>query len=245
MRLSLFITCLVDQFHPEIGLGMVCVLERLGVACDFPDAQTCCGQPAFNAGCPDEARLVARQFIRAFRDSELIVAPSGSCVSFVKHHLPSLFEPGSDEHREAMSIAGRVHEFSQFLVGVLGKDDVGAAFAHRVTYHDSCHLLRELGVKDEPRRLLAKVRGLELVDTPAPDTCCGFGGVFSITQPDISAAMGHDKIENIRRAGAEYVVACDTGCLMHLRGLMSRGGAPVKALHLAEVLASQELTTDD
>lgn len=236
MKVSLFITCLVDQFHPEIGLGMVRVLERLGLACEFPDAQTCCGQPAFNAGCPDEARRVARQFLRAFQDTEHIVAPSGSCVSFVKHHLPSLFEPGSDEHRDATAVAGRVHEFSEFLVRVLGTDDVGAAFPHRVTYHDSCHLLRELGVRDEPRRLLAKVRGLELVELPASDTCCGFGGVFSITQPDISAAMGEDKIKNIRRSGAEHVVACDTGCLMHLRGLMSRHGIGVKAVHLAEIL---------
>lgn len=236
MRVSLFVTCLVDQFHPEIGLGMVRVLERLGLTCDFPEAQTCCGQPAFNAGCPDEARRVARQFIRAFLNTEHIVAPSGSCVSFVKRHLPSLFGPGSDEHRDAMAIAARVHEFSEFLVRVLGKNDVGAAFPHRVTYHDSCHLLRELGVKDEPWRLLGHVRGLELVEMPASDTCCGFGGVFSIKQPDISTAMGEDKLGNLRRSGVEYLVACDTGCLMHLRGLISRRGMKMKALHLAEIL---------
>jgi L-lactate dehydrogenase complex protein LldE len=237
MRVSLFITCLVDQFHPEIGLGMATVLERLGVDCDVPAGQTCCGQPAFNAGCPDEARPVARQFLRAFGDAERIVSPSGSCVAFVKHHLPALFERGSAEERDAAGIAGRTHEFSQFLVDVLGRDDVGAAFAHRVTYHDSCHLLRELGVRDEPRRLLARVRGLELVEMAAPDTCCGFGGVFSVKQPDISAAMAQDKLASIQRTGADVVVACDTGCLMNLRGLISRRGAKVKALHLAEVLS--------
>lgn len=237
MRAALFITCLVDQFHPEVGLAMVRVLERLGITCEFPAGQTCCGQPAFNAGCPDEARLVARQLIRAFRDAELIVAPSGSCVAFVKQHLPGLFEPGSREHLDAMAIARRVYEFSQFVVRVLGKDEVGAVFPHRVTCHDSCHLLRELGVKDEPRRLLARVRGLELVEMPASDTCCGFGGVFSVNQPEISAAMGAGKLENIRRSGAEYLVACDTGCLMRMRGVISRRGIGVKAVHLAEVLA--------
>jgi L-lactate dehydrogenase complex protein LldE len=237
MRAALFVTCLVDQFHPEIGLGMVTVLERLGVACDFPAAQTCCGQPAYNAGCPDQARSVARQFLRAFRDAGHIVAPSGSCVSFAKLHLPPLFEAGSPEHQDAVAIAQRLHEFSQFLVHVMGTEDVGAAFPHRVTYHDSCHLLRELGVKDEPRRLLARVRGLELVEMASSDTCCGFGGVFSIKQPEISAAMAADKVDHIRRSGAECVVAGDAGCLMNIRGLMRRRGVSVRAMHLAEVLA--------
>jgi L-lactate dehydrogenase complex protein LldE len=238
MRVSLFVTCLVDQFHPEIGLDVVRVLERLGVECDFPAAQTCCGQPAYNAGCPEEARTVARQFLRAFRDAPHIVAPSGSCVSFAKLHLPSLFEPGSAEHGDAVAIAGRLHEFSQFLVGTLGVEDVGAAFPHRVTYHDSCHLLRELGVKDEPRRLLSRVRGLELVEMSASETCCGFGGVFAIKQPEISAAMAGDKVDRVRQSGAECVVAGDTGCLMNIRGLMRRRGMGVRAMHLAEVLAA-------
>jgi L-lactate dehydrogenase complex protein LldE len=237
VRVSLFVTCLVDQFHPEVGLGMVTVLERLGLACDFPAGQTCCGQPAYNAGCEEEARSVARQFLRAFRNADPIVAPSGSCVSFVKRHLPALFEPGSTERTDADAVAARVHEFSQFLVRTLGQEDVGAVFPHRVTYHDSCHLLRELGVRDEPRRLLARVRGLELVEMRAPEVCCGFGGVFSIEQPEISAAMAGDKVDQVRQSGAEYLVACDTGCLMNLRGLMSRRGVPVKAVHLAEVLA--------
>jgi L-lactate dehydrogenase complex protein LldE len=236
-RVSLFITCLVDQFHPEVGVGLVRVLNRLGIACDFPESQTCCGQPAFNSGCPDEARVAARQFLRAFRDAELIVAPSGSCAAMAKVFLPTLFERESPEHRLAEELAGRVHEFSEFLVNVAGAEDVGARFPHRVTYHDSCHLLRELNVRDEPRRLLGHVQELELVELDASDACCGFGGTFSIKYPDISAAMGDQKIENLQRSRARYVVANDTGCLMQLRGLLHRRAIPIHALHLAEVLS--------
>ncbi len=239
MRVSLFITCLADQFRPEVGLGMVRVLDRLGVAYDFPPGQTCCGQPARNAGSVAEARAVGRQFLRAFRDAGTIVAPSGSCVSMVKHHLPGLFDPGSAEHDTARAIAARVHELSQFLVDVLHVDDVGAAFPYRVTYHDSCHLLRELGVQDQPRRLLRRVRGLELVDMAGSDNCCGFGGLFAVKQADISGAMGGDKIDRAIATGAQALVACDTGCLMHLDGILARRGAPLRAMHLAEVLGRE------
>jgi L-lactate dehydrogenase complex protein LldE len=239
MKVSLFITCLVDQFRPEVGLGMVRVLDRLGVAYDFPPGQTCCGQPARNAGSFGEARAVGRQFLRAFADADTIVAPSGSCVSMVKHHLPGLFAPGSPDHDAARAIAARVYELSQFLVDVLHVDDVGAAFPHRVTYHDSCHLLRELGVQDQPRRLLGRVRGLELVEMAGADTCCGFGGLFAVKQPDISGAMGGDKIDRAIATGARAIVACDTGCLMHLGGILARRDAPVRAIHLAEVLGRE------
>ena len=218
---------------------MVRVLDRLGVAYDFPPGQTCCGQPARNAGSFDEARAVGRQFLRAFGDAETIVAPSGSCVSMVKHHLPELFAPGSADHDAARAIAARVYELSQFLVDMLHADDVGAAFPHRVTYHDSCHLLRELGVKDQPRRLLGHVRGLELVEMAGSDTCCGFGGLFAVKQPDISGAMGGDKIDRAIATGAQAIVACDTGCLMHLGGVLARRGAPLRTMHLAEVLGRE------
>jgi len=237
MRVSLFITCLVDQFHPEVGIGLVAVLRRLGVTCDFPRAQTCCGQPAFNSGCPNEAAIAARQFLRSFGDSETIVVPSGSCAAMAKVYIPSLFEAGSKHHEESLAIAARVHEFSSFLVNVLGVSDVGASFPHRVTYHDSCHLLRELNVRNEPRTLLEHVRGLQYVGLTGAETCCGFGGTFSIKYPDVSAAMGDEKIANLQRSGAEYVVANDTGCLMHLRGMLTRLGLPIRPLHLAEVLA--------
>jgi L-lactate dehydrogenase complex protein LldE len=238
MKVSIFVTCLVDQFHPEVAEGMVRVLDRLGLAYDVPEGQTCCGQPALNAGFPDEARTVGRQWLRAFERAELIVAPSGSCVSMVRRHLPALFETGSREHEVALGLAGRVYELSQFLVDVLHVDDVGARFAHRVTYHDSCHLLRELGVASQPRRLLAHVDGLELVEMPGADACCGFGGLFAVKEADISGAMGHDKLTRARETGAEALVAGDTGCLMHLRGLLARGGGGLRALHLAEVLGS-------
>jgi L-lactate dehydrogenase complex protein LldE len=239
MRVSLFVTCLVDQFCPEVALGVVTVLDRLGVASDFPAGQTCCGQPAFNSGCVDEARRVGRQFLRAFRDAEVIVAPSGSCLEMAQRYLPSLFPPGSGERADAEAIAGRLHEFSSFLVDVLKVTDVGARFPHRVTYHDSCHLLRGLGVREQPRRLLAAVHDLECVPLAASDTCCGFGGTFAVKYPDISEAMGQDKLGNLARTGAEYLVAGDISCLLHLRGMLARQAFPAGALHLAELLAKE------
>jgi L-lactate dehydrogenase complex protein LldE len=236
MRVSLFITCLVDLFHPEVGRGMVAVLQHLGMRCELPAGQTCCGQPAFNSGCPEDARTVGRQFLSAFRDAEVIVAPSGSCTAMLRVHLPQLFPKDSQEFKDATSLATRVFEFSEFVVGTLGVTDVGARFPHRVTYHDSCHLLRELGVREQPRVLLREVRGLELADLADSDVCCGFGGTFSIKYPAISGAMGRDKIAAIAASGADYVVANDTGCLMHLRGLLARERVSVRALHLAEIL---------
>lgn len=240
VRVSIFITCLVDQFRPGVGLGMVRVLDRLGIDHRMPRAQTCCGQPAFNSGAHAEARLVARQFIDAFSDAEHIVAPSGSCTAMAKNYLPTLFAERSRERQRALDIASRVREFSDFLVNVVGAVDVGASFPHKVTLHPSCHLLRELHVTDAPRALLGAVRGIELVDLPDAETCCGFGGTFAVKYADISAAMGRDKIANVDRTGAEYVVTNDAGCLMHLAGLLHRTGGRVMPLHLAEVLGSEE-----
>lgn len=239
MRVSLLVTCLVDQFHPEVGRALVAVLERLGHEVHVPAGQTCCGQPALNSGCPDEARAVARQLLRAFDGADAVVAPSGSCTAMVRVHLPHLFPAGTSEHAAAVHLAARTFEFSEFLVTRLGTTEVGARFPHRVTYHDSCHLLRELGVADEPRALLRQVRDLEFVELSASDTCCGFGGTFSVAYPAISASMGSDKIDQIHRSGAAFVVANDTGCLMHLRGLLARRGSAVRALHLSEVLAGE------
>jgi len=237
MPASLFVTCLVDQFHPEVGRSVVTVLDRLGVRYDVPRAQTCCGQPAFNAGCVQEAARVARQFLRAFADAELVVVPSGSCAEMVKVHMPSLFPEGSREQAAAVRLGGRVREFTQFLVHDLQRTDVGARFPHRVTYHDSCHLLRGMGVGDEPRALLRQVRELEYVELEAADTCCGFGGTFAAKYPSISGGMGREKLACVMATGAEYLVAADTGCLMHLRGLIARQQVPLLAVHLAEVLA--------
>ncbi len=239
MRVSIFITCLVDQFYPEIGQAMLAVFDRAGIEYELPRGQTCCGQPAFNSGCPDEARRVARRLVVAFADSEVIVAPSGSCTEMMTKYVPALFPEGTPERREAEAVSGRIREFSDFLVNVAGVSDVGARFPHRVAYHDSCHLLRGLGIRGEPRTLLAHVRDAEIVEMDASDTCCGFGGTFAVKYPGISGAMGREKLRNLTRSGAEYLVACDTGCLIHLRGMIAREGLPVGALHLAEVLAAQ------
>lgn len=238
-RISLFITCLVDQFFPRVGIAMVKVLERCGVAVDFPAAQTCCGQPAFNSGFHDEARRVARTWLAAFSASEAIVAPSGSCVAMVRQGFAELFHDHGAERDEALRLAARTYEFSEFLVSVLGREDVGAEFAGPVAYHESCHLLRELRVSRQPRALLGKVRGLELRDLELAQECCGFGGTFSAKFPELSAAMADEKLRALERCGAGTLVACDMGCLMHLEGRARRLGLPLRCLHIAEVLAGQ------
>ena len=202
-RVSLFVTCLVDQLFPQIGLAMTDVLERLGYEVDFPEQQTCCGQPAFNSGFRGEARLVARHFLSAFRDADYIVCPSGSCTSMVRNHYAELFHKDAASLAAAEALAPKVFEFSEFLLKVAGREDVGASFDGVVTYHDPCHALRELKLREEPRRLLRAVRGLELREMDIADECCGFGGTFSVKFDDVSAAMLHAKIDSIRRTGAE------------------------------------------
>ncbi len=236
-RVSLFVTCLVDQLFPRVGLAMAEVLERLGYQVEFPEAQTCCGQPAFNSGYRGEARAVGRHFLKAFRDAECIVCPSGSCASMVRHHYAEIFHKDPEALAEAGKVAPRVHEFSEFLVRVAGREEVGARFEGVVTYHDSCHALREMGLREEPRRLLRAVRGLELREMDIAEECCGFGGTFSVKFEDVSVAMLGTKIDAIRRTGAEAVVSADSSCLMQIRGGLERAGLPVRALHLAEVLA--------
>lgn len=236
-KVSLFVTCLVDQLFPQIGLAMTEVLERLGYAVDFPEAQTCCGQPAFNTGFRGEARLVARHFLQVFRDAEYIVCPSGSCTSMVRHHYAEIFHKDAESLAAARALAPRVFEFSEFVLQVAKREDVGARFDGVVTYHDSCHALRELHIREEPRRLLRQVRGLELREMDIGEECCGFGGTFSVKFDDVSAAMLRAKIESIRRTGAEAVVSADPSCLMQIRGGLSRAGLPIRIMHLAEVLA--------
>ncbi len=237
-RVSLFVTCLVDQLFPQIGLAMADVLERLGYAVDFPEAQTCCGQPAFNTGFRGEARQVARHFLKVFRDAAYIVCPSGSCTAMVRHHYAEIFHKDPASLAASRAIEPRVFEFSEFLLRVAGCEDVGARFDGVVTYHDSCHALRELQLRDEPRRLLRAVRGLELREMDIAEECCGFGGTFSVKFGDVSSAMVHAKIESIRRTGAQAVVSADPSCLMNIHGGLSRAGLPIRALHLAEVLNS-------
>ena len=238
-RVALFVTCLVDQFYPQVGESVVKVLRRLGVEVTFNPAQTCCVQPAFNTGFREEAHSVASRVLDLFDDADYVVAPSGSCTSMVRVFYPELFADEPERLAKLENLRIRFFEFSELLVKVLKAKDVGARFAHRVAYHDSCHLLRELGIESEPRALLGAVRDIELLDLKDNQVCCGFGGTFAIKFPEVSVAMGQDKVRAALDAGAEYLVANDSGCLMHLAGLIHRQGLPLKTLHLAEVLSGQ------
>ncbi len=243
MRVSLFITCLVDQMFPGVGRAMVTTLRRLGAEVIFNGEQTCCGQPAFNAGYRADARQMAEHFISVFeRDTaDFIVAPSGSCTAMVRNFYQELFQV--PEEKAWLERLGRVRcrlkEFSEFIVQVLQVDDVGARFPRRVAYHDACHLLRELRISDEPRRLIRAVRDIEFVEMEAPDTCCGFGGTFSVKYAEISNAILQEKLDRIVRSRVEYLIANDSSCLMQIAGGLSRAGSPVKTMHLAELLASR------
>jgi len=244
MKVSVFITCLVDQLYPAAGLAMCATLERLGVEVTFNAAQTCCGQPAFNTGFREEAREVARPTLellaRELETSDYVVAPSGSCTAMIKNLYPVLFAADAGLCAEAARVGARVFEYSQFLVDVLRVEDVGARFEGRVTYHSSCHALRELGVAEQPRKLIAAVRDCEFVEAENSDACCGFGGTFALKYPDISAAIADEKIGAIERSGARAVVSCDAGCLMQMAGMLARRGSHVRCLHIAELLSSAE-----
>jgi L-lactate dehydrogenase complex protein LldE len=235
MKISLFIPCFVDQFYPQVGMSIVQVFERLGHTVDYPEAQTCCGQPAFNSGYWDEARTMAERQMSVFRDAENVVIASGSCGAMVKFFYPELFH-GCPGEAEAKALAAKTFEFSDFLVNQLGVLDVGAKFPGKATFHDGCHGLRELGAKKTPRQLLEHVKGLDLVEMKEAETCCGFGGTFAVKFPTISTAMGEVKCANAAETGAEYIISGDSSCLMHIQGLLSRQGSPMKTLHLAEVL---------
>jgi L-lactate dehydrogenase complex protein LldE len=238
-QISLFVTCIVDQLFPNVGMSVASVLERLGYTVAFPPAQTCCGQPAFNSGFRDDARSVARHFLNVFRDSEYIVVPSGSCTSMISHHYAELFAGEPKRLEEIHGMKKKVWEFSRFLTEVAAVEDVGARLESVVTYHDSCHALRELRIKDGPRRLLSRVKGLELREMDTAEECCGFGGTFSVKFPEVSGGMARTKIESIKRTGASVVVSIDSSCLMQLHGAIRREGLPVTTMHLAEVLASR------
>ncbi len=235
MRVSLFIPCITDQFYPEVGVATVKLLRNFGADVAYPKDQTCCGQPAFNSGYHDEAKELAERFIKIFSDAEYIVAPSGSCVSMVKvfyEHLglsPQL-------QQQLAGIKSKIFEVSEFLTTVLKVEETGASFPHVVTYHDSCHLLRELGISAAPRTLIRNVKGIDFKEMPESTRCCGFGGTFSVKFPEISVVMGNDKINTIKLSGAEYVVADDSSCLMHIDGLLKRQNIPIKTMHIAELL---------
>jgi L-lactate dehydrogenase complex protein LldE len=238
-RVSLFVTCMVDQLFPKVGMAMAGVLERLGYQVDFPEDQTCCGQPAFNSGYRAEARTVARHFLKVFDRCEHVVVPSGSCTAMITHHFGELFEKEPATLERLHALEKRVWEFSTFVTEVAGVEDVGARFDEVVTFHDGCHALRELGIRSSPRRLLARVRGLELREMLPAEECCGFGGTFSVKFAELSGAMARTKIDAIVGTGAQTVVSLDPSCLMQIQGALSRAGSSVRTMHLAEVLASR------
>jgi L-lactate dehydrogenase complex protein LldE len=237
-KVAMFIPCFVDQLNPEVGLDMARVLRRIGYAVEFPEAQTCCGQPGFTSGYWQEARPVAERFVKIFgaSDADAIVCPSGSCTTMVRNFYSDLLA-GNALAAEAAKLAKRVFEFSEFLVKVAKVADVGASFPHRVACHDACHALRELRLKQEPRELLRNVRGLELVEMPYSEECCGFGGTFATKFAMISAAMGETKALNAEASSAEYVTSTDPSCLMHLDGVLRLRKSPVRTIHLASILA--------
>lgn len=234
---SLFFTCLADAFYPDVCFAAVAVLERFGAEVRVPLAQTCCGQPAFNSGNRKEARKMARRFLAAFRGEGYIVTPSGSCAAMVRNEYPVLFRDEPDMLALSTLAASRLYELSEFLVEVLGVTDPRSSFRGKVTYHDSCHLKRGLGVSEAPRKLLRAIPGVTLVEMEESDRCCGFGGVFSVKYPHVSCRMVEEKIEKILATGAQVVTSGDLGCLMNIGGMISRSGYPVRAVHLAEILA--------
>lgn len=238
-RVALFVTCLADTLFPQVGKATVAVLERLGCEVVFPRAQTCCGQAHVNTGYLREAFPLVQGFVEVFEPFTVVVAPSGSCVGSIRHQHPMVARAGGDERLalRAEAIAARTFELSEFLVDHLGVTDVGASFPHTVTYHPTCHSLRMLRVGDRPRRLLEQVQGLELIDLPDAEECCGFGGTFAVKNADTSTAMLADKMSAVLQTSAEVLVASDSSCLMHIGGGLSRLRAGVRPMHLAEVLA--------
>ncbi len=239
MNVTLFIPCFVDLLYPKVGISIVQIFERLGHTVEYPEELTCCGQPAFNSGYWDQARDVAIKVVERLKDSEAVVIASGSCGAMLKNFYPELFDK-TPHAQAARQLAGKCYEFSDFLVSKLGVTDLGAIFPAKVTFHDGCHGLRELGTKRPPRQLLEKVKGLELVEMGEAENCCGFGGTFAAKFPMISTAMGEVKCASAAETGAEYIVSNDSSCLMHLQGLMDREGAgKQRTIHLAEILNAQ------
>ncbi len=237
MTVQIFIPCFVDQLYPQTAFNMVKVLEKAGCTVEYNTSQTCCGQPAFNAGFWDDAKEVCTKFIKDFSGTDYIVAPSASCVGFVRNYYSKLFD-NSSFHNEVKDLQKRTFEFSEFLVNVLKVENVGATFHAKATYHDSCAGLRECRIKQEPRKLLAKVSGLEIVEMNDVETCCGFGGTFAVKFDAISIGMADQKAINATNTGAECIISTDLSCLMHLDGYIRRKGLPLQTMHIADVLAS-------
>ncbi|CDQ41128.1 MULTISPECIES: (Fe-S)-binding protein [Virgibacillus] len=239
MKVSLFITCVSDIIFADVGKNTVEILERVGCEVDFPAAQTCCGQPAYNSGYLQEAKKSMKQMMRAFKDSKYVVGPSGSCVGMLKEY-PAVFKGDPEWEEAANDLANKSFEITQFLVDVLGVTDLGSTFKGKVTYHPSCHMTRVLGVKDAPQTLLNNVKGVDFVELPVKEDCCGFGGTFAVKNPAISGEMVKEKSQHVSETNAEYLVGGDMGCLMNIGGRMRREGKNVKVVHITEILNTQE-----
>ena len=241
-RVALFATCINDMMFPDTPKAVVTILERMGCTVEFPMAQTCCGQMFTNTGYYDSAVPAVRSYVKAFEGYDYIVAPSGSCAGSVRHQHPMLARHAKDSGLIAAvdQAVTRTYDLTEFLVDVLKVTDVGAYFPHKVTYHPTCHSVRVAKVGDRPMQLLQSVRGIQVLDLPDADQCCGFGGTFSVKNPDVSVAMGSDKVRHVLSTGAEYIVTGDNACLMHIGGLLHRQNAPVKPIHLAQILAATE-----
>jgi len=237
MKVELFIPCFIDQLFPETAFNTVKVLEKAGCSVSYNPEQTCCGQPAFNAGFWDEAKTIGRKFLNDFSDDTPIVAPSASCTGMIRNYYSDLFT-NTTAHNKCRAIQGNIYELSDFLVNILDVDYFGAELEGRAVYHDSCSGLRECKIKEEPRRLLSKVFGLELVELPDNTTCCGFGGTFAVKFDAISTAMAQQKVDNALAMEAEYIISTDASCLMHLQNYIDRNNLPIKTIHLADVLAN-------
>lgn len=244
MEVSIFVTCLVDNLFPNVATSMVRVLNTQGVHVHYPPGQTCCGQPAFNSGYHAEAKTVATQMLDAFEDAKYVVSPSGSCTGMMHHYYGQLFADDEKLAKRAKQLAAKTYEFSQFMVDILGVQDVQATFERTVTYHPSCHGMRLLGVKDEPLQLLSRVRGIQFVDLPHQNDCCGFGGTFAVKMHEISKAMVDEKVDWVVETGAEVLVGTDMGCLMNIGGRLRHRGEAVRVMHLAELLSEGMVHTE-
>ncbi|RFU63485.1 (Fe-S)-binding protein [Peribacillus glennii] len=238
MKVTLFATCLVDMFQSGVGKATVELLERLGCDIEFPDSQVCCGQPAYNSGYVKESKEAMKKMIGTFENAEYIVTPSGSCATMFKEY-PHIFKDDGEWRERAQNVADKTYELTQFIVDVLGIEDVGARMNGKATYHTSCHMTRLLGVKEAPFRLLANVKGLEFVPLPGAHNCCGFGGTFSVKMGQISEQMVDEKVEHIEETDAEIIIGGDAGCMMNIGGRIGRKGKPIRVMHIAEVLNSR------
>lgn len=237
MNVQIFIPCFIDQLYPQVAFNMIKVLEKAGCTIQYNTNQTCCGQPAYNGGFWGEAKDVCTKFIKDFKGADYVVAPSASCIGFVRNYYPKLFD-NSSLHNDVKNLNERTFELSEFMIKVLNVDDVGAELNAKATYHNSCAALRECRIKAEPKQLLSKVKGLEMIDMADNETCCGFGGTFAVKFDPISVAMADQKITNATATEAEYIISTDMSCLMHIDGRIKNVGSNLKVLHLADVLAS-------